>query len=124
MIENPLDSQTYGGGKHPPDKDALAYYLGVMSEEDQERAAFNNWVMQFRQNMLFTIPVSYRLDDADDLFIKSGALFPDTPVSLEMQDALTRAISEYEDQLCTVINNIVLLSLTLYSKQKKQEAEE
>lgn len=124
MIENPLDSQTCGGGKHSPDKDALAYYLGVISKEDPERAAFDNWVMQFRKNMLFTIPVSYRIDDEDDdIYIKSGAVFPDTPVSLEMREALTQALNKYENQLTTLINNIVLLSLTLYSKQKKQEAE-
>lgn len=122
MIENPLYSQTCGGGKHSPDKDALAYYLGVISKEDPERAAFDNWVMQFRKNMLFTIPVSYRIDDEDDdIYIKSGAVFPDTPVSLEMREALTQALNKYENQLTTLINNIVLLSLTLYSMQKKQE---
>lgn len=122
MTENPLYAQTRGGGKHSLDKDALAYYLGVISEEDPERAAFNNWVMQFRKNMLFTIPVIYRIDEEDDdIYLKSGALFPDTPVSLEMREALTSAINKYEKQLTALINNIVLMSLALYTKQKKEE---
>lgn len=104
--------------------DIISQFINAIREQDPERADFNNWVLRHWENMLFAYSISLKVDENKDLIVRRDTHFPRTELSQKLHLYLVQSCEEFEEELGSLFNDIIVRALTLYTSEMKEKEEE
>lgn len=104
--------------------DSLSQFINAIREENPERADFNNWALRHWKDMLFACSISLKVDENKDIIVRRGVHFPKTGLSQKLHPYLVQSCKEFDEELDSIFNDIIVRALNLYALEKQEREEE